>query len=73
MNYIQLTRLEPLGGRRLKDREDIIKYIVNKEDTAEPYRHEIPKLESKAAPKFTEAVVAAMRRDIGEVIRSVLP
>lgn len=39
---MNLTKLLPLHNLKLKDREDIIKWLVNREDTASPYMPPIP-------------------------------
>lgn len=49
------TKLLYLKYYKLKDREDIISYIVNKEDKTQPYIPPIPLYKAPQVERLTEA------------------
>jgi hypothetical protein len=67
-----MTKLEPLHLHKLKDREDIIAYIANKEDVADPLMPPTPYFRAKKL-RLSEVVKAAMRYDVYKWTLSFLP
>ena len=68
------TKQLPLATFKLKDRADIIKWIVNLEDESDPskYMPKMPKYEKKSL-KFDQASLYAFKRNIEGFVLSLLP
>lgn len=72
--HLKKTSPLPLQGLKLKDREDIIKWLVNKEDRSEPCKSVIPeKLKVRDNLETTPAFIAAFSFDVGKFLQSCMP